>query len=88
MALTFLWSSKTDQIFKEGHAHSISKLETLNYTRTLNDFQGEATSLWASEEVGLRPLHSNTMTLLIIKITADSQILPDSYSLNTLRVLY
>lgn len=68
MALTFLWSSKRDQIFKEGHAHSINKLETLNYTGALNDFQEEATSLWASEEVKFRPLHAHTVTLLMDKI--------------------
>lgn len=54
-------------MFKEGRAHAVSKLEPLNYTGTLNDFQREATSLWASEEVELRPLHAHTRTLVMDK---------------------
>lgn len=54
-------------MFKAGRAHSVSKSETLNYTGTLHDFQKDATSLWVSEEVELRPLHAHTRTLLMDK---------------------
>lgn len=54
-------------MFKAGRAHAVSKSETLNYTGTLHDFQKDATSLWVSEEVELRPLHAHTRTLLMDK---------------------